>query len=607
MAKVFAERKISAKGLILPHSEFKLFAELESYSFNERKVKKIIQDAEHSLELDIPLLPASLYMDYKRTGNRTNYEKPYNRRRNMLLTLAYGEFFERKGRFTDKLVDVIWAILEESTWQIPAHLSQAIYGYDSILPMAFEPDKIHGTELCSSGTCANLAFVLYFCRDFLDEVSPVICKRIEYSLRQRCIDPYLYGNNWWMGFSGRRVNNWGPWVTSQTLFVTALVEKDLYTREMIVDKALRVLDNYTASLPDDGGCDEGTSYWSGAGGTYFDALEIIYDMSGGKINVFDHPFVKSIGEYIVKMNINDTQFVNFSDCGGKSNPGGNLLRRFGEKCGSEELIAFGDTMATIDDCTTSGFMYRGLRTLISPDVTPTKVKGKLKSILPSLKVMTARECEDTATGTFLAVKGGSNGESHNHNDVGSFIVYRNGNPVLIDAGNETYNSKTFSGLRYTLWFTQSYYHNLPTFGGIGQHQGAEYCSTDEEYCDTDTPSYSFELKNAYLKEAGIVSYRRKAELSGATVNVYESFTLDEAKEVDFRLLCPKEPAVLDDGRIALPEGMCLRYDTEAFVFSYEKVQLEDSAMLNRWKDGVFQLHFKTTAKEMNTIFVIEKK
>ena len=37
----------------------------------------------------------------------------------------------------------------------------------------------------------------------------------------------------------------------------------------------------------------------------------------------------------------------------------------------------------------------------------------------------------------LAVKGGSNDDSHNHNDVGSVILYRNEKPLLIDLGVET--------------------------------------------------------------------------------------------------------------------------------------------------------------------------
>src|SRR2546430_9673482 len=43
------------------------------------------------------------------------------------------------------------------------------------------------------------------------------------------------------------------------------------------------------------------------------------------------------------------------------------------------------------------------------------------------------------TTLFRSAWGGHNAQSHNHNDVGNFIVYGDGRPVLIDLGVETYS------------------------------------------------------------------------------------------------------------------------------------------------------------------------
>jgi len=64
--------------------------------------------------------------------------------------------------------------------------------------------------------------------------------------------------------------------------------------------------------------------------------------------------------------------------------------------------------------------------------------------LPELQVMGARSFEGSKPGLYVAAKGGHNAESHNHNDVGNFIVYADGYPALIDVGVETYTAKTFS-------------------------------------------------------------------------------------------------------------------------------------------------------------------
>jgi hypothetical protein len=75
--------------------------------------------------------------------------------------------------------------------------------------------------------------------------------------------------------------------------------------------------------------------------------------------------------------------------------------------------------------------------------------------------MTAR----TNNNPFIASHGGNNAESHNHNDVGDFIIYADGAPVIIDAGKGTYMAITFSKNRYTLWYNTSPYHNVPLVNG----------------------------------------------------------------------------------------------------------------------------------------------
>ena len=94
--------------------------------------------------------------------------------------------------------------------------------------------------------------------------------------------------------------------------------------------------------------------------------------------------------------------------------------------------------------------------------------------LPGIQIMAARVREGSADGLYLAAQGGHNAESHNHNDVGNFIVYANGEPAIIDVGVETYTAKTFSPQRYDIWTMQSAYHNLPTVNGVMQGAGREF-------------------------------------------------------------------------------------------------------------------------------------
>jgi hypothetical protein len=43
--------------------------------------------------------------------------------------------------------------------------------------------------------------------------------------------------------------------------------------------------------------------------------------------------------------------------------------------------------------------------------------------LPETRVMVACDAAGSSQGYYPAIKGGHNNESHNHNDVGHFIIY----------------------------------------------------------------------------------------------------------------------------------------------------------------------------------------
>ena len=52
--------------------------------------------------------------------------------------------------------------------------------------------------------------------------------------------------------------------------------------------------------------------------------------------------------------------------------------------------------------------------------------------LPDIQVMVSRDKASSTEGLYIAAKAGHNQESHNHNDVGNFMVFYNGKPLLID-------------------------------------------------------------------------------------------------------------------------------------------------------------------------------
>ena len=131
-------------------------------------------------------------------------------------------------------------------------------------------------------------------------------------------------------------------------------------------------------------------------------------------------------------------------------------------------------------------------------------------------------------GLFFAAKGGHNNESHNHNDVGTFLLYADNKPLLIDAGVGTYTKKTFSPERYTIWTMQTNYHNLPLINGYAQQFGREFKATNPQ-CNAKKSTFSLDIASAYPAEAGIDSYNRQYTLKGKTLIINDAYRLNEVK------------------------------------------------------------------------------
>ena len=282
-----------------------------------------------------------------------------------------------------------------------------------------------------------------------------------------------------------------------------------------------------------------------------DCLELLHSATKGAIDVYDRPLVKEMGRYIYRVHIADDYFVNFADASAKVRPTGELVYRYGKRIGDDRLAAFGAYLHAMDRGEGSGFLGKGGYTVgrYLPEIfndaelraAPAQPPLVRDAWLDGIQVMTARCTEGTTKGFFLAAKGGHNAESHNHNDVGNFIVYRDGRPILIDAGVETYSRKTFSSQRYEIWTMQSAYHNLPTIDGVMQSPGRQFAARDVRYeANDDHAQLQLDIAGAYPKQANVKSWVRTIRLNrGKDIAITENYTLDKpAKEITLTLLTP---------------------------------------------------------------------
>ena len=601
--RIFRARGITAKGNTLSPDQIKLFSfEKGELQLNERRMKLIVEKAEERLDYQIPIIPLSTYRRYMHDGNRSEMQSYYFPRREALMQLALAEMYERKGRFTNKLIDVIWAILEETTWLISAHFRGNFIGCEDGVPNYFGDVREHDISLFATSTGALLALVYKCCRDILDEVSPIICERIKHEVTVRVIKPYANKIYYWMGVGHPYTSNWLPWITSNALFVASVFADDKPIREHIAQKAMDSLDTLFESYSPDGGCDEGPSYWTAAAGAVVDCLDTLYDMSGGKINIYDHPLIKAMGEYAVDVNIFDTNVVNFADSGCKVRPNAALMKRYAEAVGSQVMLDYSKLLNSSSALeVASGHAYRILRSIYDADVESVgPLAAKPAVYYDYIKVALVREGNVRGEGLFLAMKGGHNQENHNHNDVGTFMVYRDKTPVIVDLGSGEYINWQFQ-TREKCWYKDSDFHSLPAFDGIIQKTGRVYASSDEIF-SAEEKSFTLQLKDTYPAEAGIISYIRRGEIKDGAVILTDDVLLDTEREIDFAFTTPTEPKI-EGNTFILADGVTLSCSESATLIT--EAHETAFAGCKTWGDVIYRAHFKVKSKGGKFVFTIK--
>ena len=564
-----------------------------------------VRDAQQYLGTTWERIPATVTLQFVRDGTRSNYDAMNARQREKLATLVLAEVFENEGRFLDEIADGIWAFSEQTFWGSTAHLGMQRAGNG--LPDVTEPI----VDLFAAETAALLAWTDYLLGDKLDKVSPLVRKRIRVEVDRRVLTPAFERDDfWWMGFGERKdVNNWNPWINSNWLTAALLLEADPQRRSAAVYKIMRSLDNFINRYPPDGASDEGPGYWGRAAASLFDNLELLRDATHGAVDIYGSPLVRSMGQYIYRVYIKDEYFVPMGDASAKIRPDAELVYAYGKRIGDPVMQGFGALLARRRGPYRPGSGSPGRilpALLVAREIAAAPVSEPLLGSvwLADLQLMVARSIPNAPKGLYVAAWGGHNGQSHNHNDVGNFIVYGDGRPVLIDVGVETYSAKTFSPQRYEIWTMQSAYHNLPTINGIMQGAGREFQAKDVSFNETaNRVTFSADIAAAYPAAAAVNRWQRRVSLDrrAPAVEVEDRYELTQWKEpVLLSLMTPLRVDITRPGEVHLRASQeqgggryVLAYDAHVLRVAAEDIAISDAQLRSVWGDRLGRLVLTT--------------
>lgn len=594
--------------ILIPRSDFRPYpaaSEIEGWGELDPEIRSMhILKGEAKLGFTWPAITARMILGFLRHGDRKTPENTRSTRRSALADLVLAECFENNGRFLDDIVNGIWCTCEESYWGNLGALYLQQAGHD------FPDPNERVVDLFTAETGAFLAWINYLLEPQLAEISPLVPERIRYEVETRVLEPNrLRDDFWWMGYTTKRVNNWNPWINSNWL-TCVLLQEEGQKRKDAVQKILRSLDVFIETYPSDGGCDEGPGYWGRAGASLFDCLELLALGTNDSITVYDEPLIKKMASFIYRAHISDEWYLNFADASARVTPSAHLVYQFGKRIGDTKMQAFGAELVAKKGQGDKDTLQRYLPQLFSGDSgedAHKEVPYESQVWLDQIEVMCARESSGSPAGFFLGAKGGHNAESHNHNDIGTFVVYLDGTPLIIDAGVGTYTKQTFSDTRYDLFTMRSAYHNVPLVNGHEQKEGEQYRSSGASCIHSDrVSSLSLDIAKAYPADARIVSWNRSIRLEKPNiVFINDIYEVEEVIDrFSFHLITPS--LVSDDRQDTLTllsrelpgdrvsgSGK-VQYDTDRFRAHIEKIEIDDARLAGVWGDALYRISLRAT-------------
>ena len=522
------------------------------------------------------VLPWTVFAENKITGNRVNYEGLCFEKRRQLAALVMAEIMEGKGRFIGDIVNGMGSFCEETWWGIPAHYGKAI-------PLA----ELQEVDLFNAETASLIVWTKYMLQKQFDTFSPDLCQRIDREIERRILIPALERDYWWKTAG----MNWNPWICSNWLTCVLLCEKDEARKAEAIAQIKKATQAFIDAYPEDGGCDEGPHYWDRAAASMFEVLRLLPDFP------YDAQKIGNMAAYAYKTYIGNDYYVNFADAhNNKDVQQVNIVYPFGLWLNDQNMREFGaylgrkkgvltnpaalyDQSGNFPTLSRELFFLRYIRYFIAEQPREPLIKDVW---LPDLQIMTARRGN-----LYVAMKGGTNGESHNHNDVGSFIVYVHGKPLFIDPGVGEYTAKTFGNNRYDIWTMQSQYHNLPQINGIDQKEGKDFAA---KVISQKNGQLTLDIAGAYPAEAKVKSWKRTISSKKEGVTCTEEYELGEYREPTRLMFIALSPDALQH----------IHFDAKQMDATIEDISDKlDPLLLGMWRKQMYRIVLTIKSQKTN--------
>jgi hypothetical protein len=384
-----------------------------------------------------------------------------------LAKVTWAECLQNEGKYTRMVEEGLRDIINQKSWVSP-RVDYDFKNYNGVE---------YSVELTSSLYAHTIAQTLYMMGD---KISPQLRKQAMDALYTRIFNPIHHkfktqNNNKENHFLIAN-NNWNHVCLAGLVGAALTVIEDKHERAVFTYIGEYYSRNGLAGFNDDGYCVEGVIYYNYGFGHYILLRESIWQATGGKIDLFDDPKVQKIANYAPNLEIINGVYPAISDCreGAKPDEAMMIYLNRSLALGITQYDTLTNKSGTSDNRKSVMMAFPNSSSKSQPKKNVEKGESNIRSFFEQTGVLVCRPLPGSSANIGVALKGGNNGESHNHNDIGSYTIVQGKQIMAGDPGVIPYASNIFDPqYRYTYKTVGSYGHPVPLVAGKPQRPGTQ--------------------------------------------------------------------------------------------------------------------------------------
>ena len=423
--------------------------------------KELVEAVERSIDSPFLQMTEEIYFEQRTQTDKFQADKILFSSMRRLEQAVLAECIENKGRFLDFIKQGIEAYCELRSWVRPGH------------DAAFDYCHYKGTQGLVDLYSSSVAWRMSVIDCCVGEKLGSLSGKLEKKVREQVIDVYnerlkkdpeeiKIGNMtplYWLD----SFDNWLAvclsGVTMAGLYYGTEEEKALYVA--LYEKIIR---HYLRSL-EDGYCVEGMSYWGYGFSKFLTAADLIAQATNRKIDLVSEPAFLEAALLGFRMSITEGTYPSIGDSVFCGTPLDFNMKYISRRAGTNYPETKEDYRCDIYEVM--------LMSLWNDNMTATlnipECFAAARDFFPAPGVLICRN-HDKNFG--ICIKGGTNHDPHNHNDLGSYTVAAGKEILIADPGFTPYRVTTFTEKRYAEQpALGSFGHSVPTV--CGKQQGPE--------------------------------------------------------------------------------------------------------------------------------------